>query len=262
MKVLFLDIDGVLKKLLCGNECDYTADELAEMHKEGFLRCGFDYEKETDISDEFKSHTIKGAIRRSRGYIRPKIVKMIKEALDDTGAKIVVSSNWREGGYPLVKALLSMHGLDRYVIGMTSFGMPVFRPREIEKTDWRMHRAGDEALEKVCKLLADRYARPKEYLWIRQRIPEIMDYLHRHREIDSYAVVDDEDYVDLVFGKHGVHTDYTFKSEDLPKLYEALGIEDGPYCFDLIDQVPEISAWHEKWDDYYARRLTVPVEAI
>ena len=257
MKVVFLDIDGVLKPLMCGGVEKQSADKLAQFYAKAFKRCGFDYALETDPSFEYKSHTIKQAIKRSAEYIRPKIVKMIRRVLRDTGAKIVVSSNWREGGYRLVKALLSMHGLERYIVGMTSFGMVAFRTADTEKKDSAMYEQGLRALKAASGKIEKKFNRRNKDIWIRERIPEIMDYLQRHQEITAYAVVDDEDYVDTVFGPHGIHTDYVFKENNIEPLKHALNLEDGPYRFPLMEKLPTIKKWHEVWDEYYAKRFGV-----
>ena len=124
----------------------------------------------TDPSFEYKSHTVKQAIKRSAEYIRPKIVKMIRRVLRDTGAKIVVSSNWREGGYRLVKALLSMHGLDRYIVGMTSFGMVAFRTKDTETKDRAMYEQGLRALKSASGMIEKKFSRGNKDVWIRERI--------------------------------------------------------------------------------------------
>lgn len=260
MRILFLDIDGVLKPVLCGIDKTLAADSLYKEHKLAFESVGFDYPKMTTTGSDFQRQTIKNAMVNAMSNIRPEIVVKIKEVLDETGAKIVVSSNWREGGYPLVRALLSMFGLHTYIVGMTSFCCPVFHTRESEEKDWKMHEEADAALEKVGKSLAETYMKRLglEYMWVRGRIPEIMDYLSRHQEVTSYAVVDDEDHVEEIFGPHGVETHYTFKEDQRERLKNALLLEDGPYHFKEIDQEPSVAAWHEKWHLYHDFRMEIP----
>ena len=123
-----------------------------------------------------------------------------------------------------------------------------------------MHEEADAALEKVGKSLAETYMKRLglEYMWVRGRIPEIMDYLSRHQEVTSYAVVDDEDHVEEIFGPHGVETHYTFKEDQRERLKNALLLEDGPYHFKEIDQEPSVAAWHEKWHLYHDFRMEIP----
>ena len=50
-------------------------------------------------------------------------VCLLKEMLDKTGAKIILSSDWRNKGELVMKALLAIHGLDSYYYG-TTFSFP------------------------------------------------------------------------------------------------------------------------------------------
>ena len=259
MRVLFLDIDGVLKPVLTGREKGFTAESLYKEHRLAFESVGFDYPKMMTTAGDFQMWTIKNAMVNAAANIDHAVVAGIKSILDETDAKIVVSSNWREGGYPLIRALLSMFGLHTYIVGMTSFCYPVFRTRESEAKDDPMHEEADVALEKVCKALERKYMPllGRECMWVRGRIPEILDYLTRHQEVTSYAVVDDEDYVETIFGPHGVETHYKLKEDQYERLRSALLLEDGPYRFKEIDQEPSIAAWHKKWDVYHNSRMEI-----
>lgn len=265
MRVLFLDIDGVLKPVLSGwSEKKCTAESLYEEHRLKFESVGFDYPKMMKTGGDFQKRTIKNAMRNAGENIDLNVVSGIKKILDETDAKIVVSSNWREGGYPLIRALLSMFGLHPYIVGMTSFCCPVFRTPESEEKDWTMHEEADAALEKVGKALAEKYKLllGHDYMWVRNRIPEIMDYLARHQEVTSYAVVDDEDYIETIFGPHGVETHYKLKEDQYERLRSALILEDGPYRFEEIDLEPSVAAWHKKWDLYHDFRMEISNERV
>ncbi|MDR0939788.1 MAG: hypothetical protein LBN29_10665, partial [Mediterranea sp.] len=46
-------------------------------------------------------------------------VERLREILDTTGAKIVLSTTWRRMGIPIMRALMAIHHLDSYLVDST-----------------------------------------------------------------------------------------------------------------------------------------------
>lgn len=86
MKVIFLDFDGPIIPLLC-------------------------YQQKS------------GIFTPRNGKAWPSCIEQLNRVTDTTGAKIVVSSTWRLGGFDDVKAKLAAWGATGEVVGIT----PVFR---------------------------------------------------------------------------------------------------------------------------------------
>lgn len=107
MKVIFLDIDGVL------NSVDYW-------QREG-QRCaeGFNYPTK----------------RWWAAGIDPRCVRKLNRLIRDTGAKVIVSSTWRHGAtLDFLQEILEMRGFRGEVIGKTPHLSG--RPRCAEITMW------------------------------------------------------------------------------------------------------------------------------
>jgi hypothetical protein len=94
MKIIFLDIDGVLN-------CE-------EAYKSG-LHCRYvhwfkpDYETEHDYHQSFY----------------PKSKKLLNKLIDKTGAKIVISSTWRHSGLEWMREVWSQEEMSGEIIGIT-----------------------------------------------------------------------------------------------------------------------------------------------
>ena len=99
MKIIFLDIDGVLN---CENayrkgECNYTKwnwEDGTEDHHQSF--CSWSKE-------------------------------LLNKLIDETGAKIVISSTWRSSGVDFMRKVWELEGMHGEIIGIT----PNFRSYEI-----------------------------------------------------------------------------------------------------------------------------------
>lgn len=89
MKIVFLDIDGVLN------------------HEE-FYR----------IRYENKINGIKG-IEYPYSEIDPKCVQNLNSLLDETGANVVISSSWKSSGLEYCKDVLEFHGFTGDIIDIT-----------------------------------------------------------------------------------------------------------------------------------------------
>lgn len=62
----------------------------------------------------------------------PVAVRNLREIIKKTGAKIVVSSTWRKGGWMELKRIMSCYDLDTYLFGMTPVFEEQIRGNEIE----------------------------------------------------------------------------------------------------------------------------------
>ena len=101
MKIIFLDIDGVL------NHHQYF--------KERF---------ETRKQDKLDGNlTKKSEIDREAEEIDPKSVENLNELIENTGAKVVISSTWRlSKGIEELQAILEKRGFVGEIIGKTPIG--------------------------------------------------------------------------------------------------------------------------------------------
>lgn len=93
----------------------------------------------------------------------------LKKLLDESKAKIVITSNWRYLGFDYLKRLFKIHGLDKYLLEMTM--------------DYQQF---DE------KIVA-KYKEIEKYgIFIRNRVLEINEYLNSH-EVSQFVIIDDID---------------------------------------------------------------------
>jgi hypothetical protein len=110
MKIIFLDIDGVLNVISQGR-------------------------------DRF------GAIFHQH------FVNNLKHIIDNTDAKIVISSTWRMSGLEIMQEMWKERNLPGEVIGIT----------------------------------------PTNMSWLHNRGAEIKDWLDKHRNVNNYVIIDDDD---------------------------------------------------------------------
>lgn len=105
----------------------------------------------------------------------------LKKLLDESKAKIVITSNWRYLGFDYLKRLFKIHGLDKYLLEMTM--------------DYQQF---DE------KIVA-KYKEIEKYgIFIRNRVLEINEYLNSH-EVSKFVIIDDIDLSNF-FPDHFVRT--------------------------------------------------------
>lgn len=141
MKVLFLDIDGVINTV--GGEL-------------GLRHCLQIDPKEEGLIGPWEAFD-------------PACLWYLREIVEDTGCKIVVSSTWRAGE--------TAESMKRW------FKCPVIKEAIIDSTPHFYSTSHPE--------LKDRTGRV-------QRGEEIMDWLNRHPEVTNYAVLDDDTDMDVV----------------------------------------------------------------
>lgn len=88
MKIIFLDIDGVL-------------------NHEAFYK------------ERFEKRYEKGVIEHPYSEIDPKSINNLNQLIKDTGAEVVISSTWRHSGIDYCKDALEFHGFIGKIIDMT-----------------------------------------------------------------------------------------------------------------------------------------------
>lgn len=252
MKALFLDIDGVLQphsskeRFSHIDEMKQIVEQLNVSHPAGqdwkeFAKMGGQYDIAAVMFD----------------WDQPS-VERLRNVLDTTGAKIVLSTDWRYKGEPMMKALLSLHGLDKYYYDSTYYVKDYYLPLDAPDYERRSEVAEENRMEYRMLLRHLQSAFDKVYPPVQEpdswyakhvdsRAVEIREYLDRHPEITAYVTIDDRD---LCYGLdgHAVVTrhDQLTEEEDQACI-EILSKEDGPYALSDACRTEELLAWREKW---------------
>lgn len=224
MKVLFLDIDGVIQ-LFTQYRFDHEPDEVNELCRELTKKFHgvFDYSAWTVDTGGVNYCTFSAAVW---DWNKEKI-EQLKRVLEVTGAKIVLSSSWRDNGFDAMAALFRIWGLDKFYIDNI-----------IDEYFW-------DSRHEMKMALSDRY---EEFLgkdgFFNPRVFEILEWLDRHPEVRSYAAVDDSDLRRGLEG-HYVHTNPNkgLTKEVADELISILGKEVAPFSFPKeILEAPELAA--------------------
>lgn len=171
MKVIFLDIDGVLQPGHYQRRFQHNLDKLKE-----------------ELAEKYNDPSYLKLDKYDVGAVyydwHPVAVKCLKELLEKTGAKIVISSSWRRSKtLEELKKLFKIHDLDEYIIDTTEY-----KPELGEK-----------------------------------RSREIRNYLIEHPEIKNYIIIDDEKFSGYEeFGEKYIYSFAYFKEDELNKALEIL----------------------------------------
>lgn len=154
MKVIFLDIDGVLQP--------YNSEKRFKIDRKKLRK---------KLSEEFDTdYTIYNEYDVAACYADwdKDAVERIKKIIKETNAKIVISSDWRSKEKPnKMKDFLKLWGLDQYLIGETEY---------IDK-------------EKMKKTIE--YIESMQNSFYSYRIVEILEYVYNNPEITNYVAIDD-----------------------------------------------------------------------
>ena len=183
-------------------------------------------------------------------------VSYLKQILERTGSKIVLSSSWREmRSHLAMEALFAIHGLDGYLYDITVCATNVYLS-PLKRTD--DERAQDYAkyygFVDIQKFLMERLrdAFPSDGSWgssVDHRTLDILEWLDRHPSVVSYVAIDDRD-LSLGLEEHFVKVDRIKNNEAMDrevfeKVMTVLQIKDGPYrmpesCYGpMLDELRE-----------------------
>ncbi|MDR2140396.1 MAG: hypothetical protein LBR11_01140, partial [Deltaproteobacteria bacterium] len=104
---------------------------------------------------------------------RKSSVELLREILLKTGAKIVLSSDWRFFGMNKMYDFFTIHGLQKYYIDQT-----------IDSS----YDLKDEEFNNLQDKYRIKYKNNDIYFW---RVIEILDYLNQYPHIKNYVAIDD-----------------------------------------------------------------------
>ncbi len=176
MKVIFLDIDGVMQPFYNTNRIRCDLDKVVKEVVEKF-------------DDESYYDMNKMDVAALCLDWQQEAIDYLKELIHQTNAKIVLSTGWRYLGYDYLLKLFRIHNLDQYVIGET----PDYS--EVEDPD-------------IFDIEPDNSL----FMFSYMRVIEIFEYV-RLNNIDSYVALDDMNLHQL--DNHFVHiTDGYFNEEN------------------------------------------------
>ena len=222
MKVIFLDIDGVIQPLWKQERFKHI-DEIETLAKELDAKFPghsyYDYVTMDTYPGSFQSADSRKCNLGAVCFDWSKdAVNYLKEVLEEYDAKIVISSDWREQGEPTVRAFLAIYDMETYFYGMLD-GISYCPPTE------RQERTRSYFL-----------SLRKNHEPYDERAADIRDYLDVHPEITAYVTVDDLDLGFPVLG-HFVHCNAgVIDKGKCLQMKEIIDIEDGPYKIRNISQ--------------------------
>jgi hypothetical protein len=168
-KILFLDIDGVLQPGWSQKRFDHINNgDLDKLYPKLFAQTGIDYSR-YDIYDVSAVY-----------YDWHKTAKtQLRRILDETNAKIVLSSAWRTKNLYKMKILFNIFNFNDYYIDNTI-------------------KTSSKEYDKLRKL-------PRYKNIYGDRSIQILEYLHKYDHINMYVAVDDLNLSDCL-GDHFVYT--------------------------------------------------------
>ena len=203
MKVILLDIDGVLQPYASKNRFEIDRKALRERLSE---ELNIDY----TIYDEYD-------VAACYADWDKEAVERIKKIIKETDAKIVISSDWRSKRLPnKMKDFLKIFNMDQYWVGETD---------DID----------EEKMKEACK-----YVKSRENPHWSYRAIEILDYVYKHEEITNYVAIDDMD-ISVGLDGHFVKTKNLINDEQAEKCIQILNdtkleIKRNPYNKEILEK--------------------------
>ncbi|MDR1554136.1 MAG: hypothetical protein LBS69_11880 [Prevotellaceae bacterium] len=188
-KVLFLDIDGVLQPGSYQKRFKHI-DEMDVLYKELFDKYGIDY------SPYFKYDVAAVYYDWDKESLQE-----LRRILDTTGAKIVISSDWRQSKpIECLRNFFRIYDMADYVVDYTpDFDYKTYK--EIQQSE-------------------ERYKDIHEW-----RCIEILEYLKAHPEIEKWAAIDDLP-LNRYLNNAVLTSSYKLVKVDADKCIEILGVAD------------------------------------
>ncbi|MDR2353186.1 MAG: hypothetical protein LBF22_08505 [Deltaproteobacteria bacterium] len=187
-KVLFLDIDGVL----CPHKDRRDSYQIEDSDLPAF------YEKfKTLFNIDYSKYKDRVFIEVYYDWDK-KSIALLKDVLNDTGTKIILSSEWRICGFQMMYDYFTLHGLQEYYIGDTRY-LDYSSLELLEKKYNKMYNANINDFRTI----------------------EILDFLNNNPHITTYAVVDDLS-LNPVIKDHFVKTSFKLYTKDAEQLKKIL----------------------------------------
>ena len=206
-KIVFLDIDGVLQPIDSQKRFDHCHGDIKKspmlaIYKSLEEKFGIDYSvyKQWDVA----------AVLFDWDKVAVSLLKLI---LNLTDSKIVVSSDWRLGGFKLMKDFFTLHGLENYFIDITSSEESFFAEKMgLPQID----------SEFSAEIEAKHKREYGEQAYLHWRTIEIFDWLHRNPDVKKWVAIDDMDLDGI--GPNFVRTDESLNEIDAEKCIRILHI--------------------------------------
>lgn len=251
-KALFLDIDGVLQP--CGQQKRFEhIKEIPEICARLNKTLDFDFDFEAYIKDSYSGTCDVAAVYFDWDK---QSIENLRRILVETGARIVLSSDWREwGGLDRMKGFLAIYGLnqylddatyyipERYTYSRIKYGSEEYIFKQEQEVAWK---AVKNNIYNRLRELYPSNSNDWDAPFVDSRTAEIREYLDRHREFTSFVALDDRNLT-LGLDGHFIRTDNRISEEDVKQAIEILQREDGPFLLDDTLHTPELKAWREKY---------------
>jgi hypothetical protein len=181
--VIFLDIDGVLQPYDSQKRFDHIK-QIDELYQELYEKYHVDY-------SEYNMYDVAAVY-----YDWDKnAIAELKRILEKTGAKIVVSSDWREETVDNMVDFCRIYDLDDYIVGATV--KERYKHKYFNEIDEKYRNSGYRAVE-------------------------ILIYLKEHPEIKKYVAIDDIPLIEELGEQHAVVTRSTLTKNDADKCIRLL----------------------------------------